>query len=88
MPGIAEGRQQMRRRSHSLSEFPLPVVRIDCERCGRAWSYRLAGLIERFGADIALPDLLMALAQCERRQDFSRPCCARFTYLARKLQAL
>ena len=26
--------------SHSLDEFPLPVVRIACERCGR---YRLAG---------------------------------------------
>jgi hypothetical protein len=36
--------------SHSLAEFPLPVVRIDCERCGRAGSYRLDGLVARFGA--------------------------------------
>jgi hypothetical protein len=34
--------------------------------------------IARFGADIALPDLLMELAQCERRRNFSRPCGARF----------
>jgi hypothetical protein len=33
-------------------------------------------------ADIALPDLHMALAQCERRRDFSKPCGARFTDLA------
>jgi len=55
------------------------VIRIACERCGRAGSYRRDGLVARFGADIALPDVLMALASCERRRDFSRPCGARFT---------
>jgi len=40
----------------------LDVVRIECERCGRAGSYRRDGLVARFGADIALPDLLLALA--------------------------
>jgi hypothetical protein len=54
-----------------LGEFPLPVVRIDCPRCERAGSYRLDGLKARFGADAALPDLLLALASCERRKDFS-----------------
>jgi hypothetical protein len=39
------------------------------------------GSIERFGADAALPDVLMALASCERRADFSRPCEARFADL-------
>jgi hypothetical protein len=36
----------------------LDVVRIEieCERCGRAESYRLAGLIERFGAGAAGPE--------------------------------
>ena len=65
--------------SHSLGEF---LVRIDCLRCERAGSYRLDGLVARFGADAALPDVLMALALCERRKDFSRPCGARFTDLA------
>jgi len=60
--------------SRSLGEFPLDVVRIDCQRCGRAGSYRRDGLVARFGADIALPDLLVALASCERRADFSKPC--------------
>jgi hypothetical protein len=53
--------------SRSLGEFPLDVVRIECERCGRAGSYRRGGLLARFGADIALSDLLMELTQCERR---------------------
>jgi hypothetical protein len=64
--------------SRSLGQFPFDVVRIERERCGRAESYRRDVLVARFGADIALPDLLLALAQCERRRDFSRPCGARF----------
>jgi hypothetical protein len=68
--------------SPSLGEFPFDVVRIECERCGRAGRYALAGLIERFGADAAGPDVLMELAACERRRDYSRPCGARFTDLA------
>jgi hypothetical protein len=70
-----------RRGSRSLGEFPLDVVRIDCERCGRAGRYSLARLIERFGSDAAGPDVLMELASCERRRDFSQPCGARFTDL-------
>jgi hypothetical protein len=35
-------------------------------------SYRPDGLIKQFGPDIALPDLLMDLAACEWRKDFSR----------------
>ena len=53
--------------SHSPGEFPFNVVRIDCERCGRAGRYRKDGLVARFGADIVLPDLFGGLAQCERR---------------------
>ena len=56
---------------------------VRARRCGRAGSYRKDGLVPRFGADAALPDVLMALAACERRADFSRPCGARFTDLFR-----
>ncbi len=45
--------------SHSLGEFPLAVVRIECPRCERAGSYRLDGLKARFGSDITLRDLLV-----------------------------
>jgi len=63
--------------SHSLGEFPLDVGRIECPRCDRAGSYRRDGLMARFGADIALPDLLVALSSCERRRDFSNSYPAR-----------
>jgi hypothetical protein len=42
---------------------------------------RKDGLAARFGADVALPDLLVALAQRDQRQDFSHPCGARCTDL-------
>jgi hypothetical protein len=61
---------------------PGPVVRIECPRYGRAGRYALSGLIERFGPSAALPDVLMDLAACERRHDFSAPCGARFTDFA------
>ncbi len=72
----------MRNGSLALADYPGDVVCITCERCGRSGRYRLGGLVERFGADAALPDVLLELAACERRADFSRPCGARFTDLA------
>jgi len=44
--------------------------------------FPLPVVIARFGPDIALPDLLVELATCERRDVFSRPCGARYTDLA------
>jgi hypothetical protein len=61
------GRETAEGSRRSLGEFPHVVARIECERCGRAGSYRREDLLVRFGADIDLPDLLMELAQCERR---------------------
>ena len=79
----------MRIGTRSLGEFPLDVVRIDCEHCGRAGRYRLTGLIERFGPNAAVLDVLLELANCERRKDFSAPCGARFTDLvARREEAI
>ena len=70
--------------SRALAEFPLDVVRLECQRCGRTGSYRLDGLMARFGPDIALPDLLTALASCARRGGFSQPCAAQFPDLAKR----
>ena len=56
---------KLRHGSCSLGEFPLDVVRIECARCDRVGIYRRDGLVARFRADIALPDLLIALASGE-----------------------
>jgi hypothetical protein len=47
-----------------LRDYP---VRLSCPKCGRAGQYRKEKLIERYGADMALPDLREEVAQCERR---------------------
>ena len=39
-------------RQNARGEFPHAVVRIECERCGRAESYRKDGLVARFGANM------------------------------------
>jgi hypothetical protein len=72
----------MRRGAYSLAGFPLPVVRVECSRCGRSGQYRLSSLVAQFGGDAALPDVLAELAHCDRRGSFSTPCGAKFCDLA------
>jgi hypothetical protein len=61
--------------SYSLGEAAatLDMLRIECTKCGRAGRYRIDRLIERFGPDIALPDLRHELAQCRRWVNMARP---------------
>ncbi len=63
--------------SRSLGDYPGDAVRSECDRCGLYGRYQLKRLIEGFGVDIAVPDLLLALATCERRDDSNGPCGAR-----------
>lgn len=67
--------------SLSVGDYPSPVVRLECSRCDRRGQYARDRLAARFGADAALPDVLVALASCERRGDFSKPCGARYADL-------
>jgi hypothetical protein len=52
----------------------LNMLRLHCEKCGRSAQYRIDKLLERYGANIALPDLRHELAQCPRRRDMGDPC--------------
>jgi hypothetical protein len=50
-----------------LADYPFPIVRVTCEKCGRAGQYRRATLIARFGLNIPLPDLRFEIASdCPR----------------------
>jgi hypothetical protein len=49
--------------SLQLREYPGAIVRLSCPKCGRAGQYRKQNLIERFGADMRLPDF--AGGDCE-----------------------
>jgi len=67
--------------SLQLSEYPGDMVRLSCEKCGRSGQYRKQKLIERYGADIRLPDLREEIAQCERRRQMRDACMVRYVDL-------
>ncbi len=46
----------------------MAMLAVSCSKCGRSGRYRLAGLIDRHGADMSLPDLAALLSSdCPRR---------------------
>jgi hypothetical protein len=55
----------MRNGAHTLSDFLVPSLSIECEACGRRGRYNVARLIERYG-DMKLPDLRHVLANCPK----------------------
>ena len=67
--------------SLQLSEYPGDLVRLSCEKCGRSGQYRKQKLIERYGADMRLPDLREEIAQRERRGQMHDACMVRYVGL-------
>ena len=52
----------------TIADHPTDPIEIDYQRCGRHVRYRKATLIEKYGSDTVLPDLLAMLANdCEFR---------------------
>jgi hypothetical protein len=62
----------------TIGSYPLDLVRIACAKCDRAGQYRRAKLLDRFGPDMAMPDLLPELAHCSHRGNWSDPCMVIF----------
>lgn len=71
--------------SHRLSDLHSDyLVRLTCLKCDRRGQYTARSLVERFGADYPLPDLLRTMpADCPRILDHhaSDACGARFAGL-------
>jgi hypothetical protein len=55
----------MREHAHTLSDFLVPTLSIECEACGRRGRYNVAKLIEKYG-DAKLPELRHILANCPK----------------------
>jgi hypothetical protein len=72
--------------SLTLSDHPADLVRLVCEKCGRAGQYREAKLIERFGADKPLPDLREEIARCERARQMHDMCGVHYLGLEDRLK--
>ena len=69
------GEASMRDHAHTLSDFRVPTLSIDCEPCGRRGRYNIAKLIEQYG-DAKLPDLLTVLAaDCPKANTTSMRRC-------------
>ncbi len=66
--------------SLSLAEYPAAMVRLKCWKCDRSGQYRKAVLIEKYGADVPLPDLLHRIgATCPKMDALGNdPCGAHY----------
>jgi hypothetical protein len=69
-----------------LVNFPFVMVRLRCDVCKRAGSYRLARLAAKYGAEVDLDDLLDRMTQdCPWRDDrkplWKSACGIKFTDL-------
>jgi hypothetical protein len=60
----------MRDHAHTVSDFLVPTLSIECEPCGRFGRYNVAKLIEQYG-DAKLPDLRHVLANCPKAKSAS-----------------
>jgi hypothetical protein len=67
--------------SLQLLDYPGDMVRLSCEKCGRSGQYRKQKLIERYSANIRLPDLREEIAQCRRHGQMHDACMVRYTDL-------
>jgi hypothetical protein len=54
----------MSRDSLTTSTCPFPIVRIVCAKCARGDQYRRQTLIDRFGPDTGMLEVLEELEQC------------------------
>ena len=70
--------------SLTLLAYSAEMVRLSCDKCGRTGQYRKQTLIERYGADIRLPDLREEIAQCERHGKMHDACMVRYVDLIPK----
>jgi hypothetical protein len=64
--------------SMTLGEYPKPMVRPVCSRCDRKGQYRKETLLDLYGPDVTMPDLLHLIAKCERHGKLGDPCGIRY----------
>ncbi len=56
--------------------YPSDTITVRCERCGRLGIYRRTTLIERFGPDGSMPDILNAITEnCAKNGRLSTDRC-------------
>ena len=61
--------------SLSPANYPTDAITIRCDGCGRVGRYNRRTLIERYGSDAAMPDVLNEITACGRNQRLSVERC-------------
>ena len=62
--------------SLSLADYPAAMVQLKCWKCDRSGQYRKVTLIEKYGADVPLPDLLhLVRANCPKTDRLCNDPC-------------
>ena len=66
--------------------YPTDAITVTCDQCGREGRYKRGTLADKFGSDMAMPDILNAITQdCGRNAPLSTDRCkAVFGELARE----
>jgi hypothetical protein len=78
----------MRDNAHTLSDFRIPTLSIECEPCGRRGRYDVARLMEKYG-DAKLPELRHVLANCSKAKSLiGRPGSRQHEPIIRGYKAL
>lgn len=68
------------RLKYTILDLPEGMTELHCDKCGRRGRYRRETLLERFGPEIALPDLRHKIAKCPRKNSKSDPCYVTYTH--------
>lgn len=55
--------------------YPTDGITVRCDRCSRVGRYKRQTLVERYGRDAAMPDVLNNIAACERNDRLSVERC-------------
>lgn len=50
--------------------------RLICEPCDKVWRFNYAAILERFGPDQNIPELIGKLANCPKRGNYHNGCRA------------
>ena len=74
--------------SLSPTTYPADAVTVRCDRCNRVGRYKRRTLIERYGPNAAMPDVLNAVANCERNARLSTDRCKAYFEELRALVAV
>ena len=64
------------RGSLTLATYLWPMLELECRKCGRMGRYRREALVDCFGPDMTLPELLQTLANCPKASNMADPCQA------------